>query len=396
MDQQELLDLVLDRVFDHLKPQQGVIYLLEEDGQFYAAAERSLPGQTDKIKLSRTLVAEVTGKSMAALVLDAQKDERFEASESIMLSGVRSLLAAPILGEEAPIGMIVLNSTISARLFTEADMELLVSLASAAGLRIRNQRLALEAAQSRALEEELAKARLIQIAALTVRDLPSPPGYTLFGHNIPSSEVSGDFYQVINRSDDKECVLFLADVSGHGIDASLVTMSLEALAAGPIEDGEAPDDLCAKLSRHLYKRTPMAKYATAIVAVLDCASGIVTYTNAGHNVGFVAHADGEIELLGSTGVPIGLLPEATYSSNQIALEPGATLLLYTDGITEAVDSSGEEYGLDRLRETFLENRSAHPDAIARALEEDLELFAGDEPFADDRTMLILQRAATGG
>lgn len=391
MDQDELLNLMLDRVFDHLQPQQGVIHIRRDDGGFDAAATRALPGLDHEISLSRTLVAEVLDKSMAALVFDAQTDSRFDQAESIMLSGVRSLLAAPILGEEGPIGMIVLSSTISARMFTEADLELLVSLAAVAAMKIRNQQLAAEAAQTRVLEEEIAKARLIQERALTVRELPSPEGYVFFGRNLPSAQVSGDFYQVILRADDSECVLFLADVSGHGIDASLLTMSMEALAAGPIELGQPPDELCTRLSRLLFKRTPAAKYATAIVVVLHCDSGRLQFTNAGHNVGLLIDADGEVEKLSSTGLPIGLLPDATYTLGEVALAPGSTLLLYTDGITEAADSDGEEYGLQRLQDCLSRCRTLAPEEIAKAIEKDLDQFVGETPFEDDRTMLILQR-----
>ena len=391
MDTDAVLHLVLDRAFDHLEPEQGVIYLREEDGEFYEVATRSVPGKGKSIPLSKVLVAEVRDKGMAALVRDAVTDQRFKASESILLSGVRSMLAAPLLDENGAIGMVVLSSTIATRQFDEADLELLVSLASVAALKIRNTALAAGAARTLALEAELNKARKIQVRLLS-RPLPSPQGYVLLGRNVPHHGVSGDFYRVISRNDDQECVLFLADVSGKGMDASLLTMSLEALVTSPVDSGDPPDKICEILSQRLFEMTAPEKYATAFVVVLDHASGRLLYTNAGHNRGLLVHSNGEIDELDPCGVPIGLFPDATYEARDAQLDPGGTLLVYTDGITEAETSDGEEYGLERLRESLLRSRELVPEALAETLEKDLLEFVGDNPFNDDRTLLILQRA----
>jgi len=394
LTQDALLKMILDRVFEHLGPQQGVIYLKEKDGQYYQAATRALPGQSTDIPLSRTLVHEVLEKGMAALVFDAATDQRFAASESIMMSGIRSMVAAPLLADDGPIGMIVLNSKVAVRQFAEQDMELLTSLASVAALKLRNITLLERDAQRRQMEAELALARRIQVRLLP-EALPTFEGWSLLGRNIPSRGVSGDYYVVVPRKDGAECVLFMADVSGKGIAASIVTASLEALAAAPIEGGDPPDEICAKLCRRLYKRTPPEKYATAFVAVLEPANGRLVYTNAGHNTALLAHADGTIEDLSTCGLPIALLPEATYERRETRLEPGAALLIYTDGITEAENREGDEYGLERLRACYGRHFRLPVAELAEMIETDVSDFVADIPFADDRTLLLLQRAAGG-
>ena len=138
--------------------------------------------------------------------------------------------------------MIVLSSRMAVRHFAEEDLELLVSLASVAALRLRNVQLAEEAAQRRLLEKELELGRRIQMALLPSL-LPELPGYRLHGGTRPSRTVSGDYFQVLTRRDGDECVLMIADVSGKGVAASLLTASLEALAAGPLEDGLSPDEV---------------------------------------------------------------------------------------------------------------------------------------------------------
>jgi serine phosphatase RsbU (regulator of sigma subunit) len=386
----ELLELILDRVFDLLRPDRGAILLKEKDGDYQPAASRSAQGTSESLVFSRSLVREVAEKGMAALVFDVQADERFATAQSMLLSGIRSLVAAPLLDPDGTLGLIVLESRAGVRQFSEEDLELLVSLASVAGLHLRNLALALEAAERRRLQEELALARRIQVALLPDR-LPEVPGWELYGGNIPSRGVSGDYYEVVRRCDGRECVLMIADVSGKGMAASLLTISLQALSTGPIEDGLPPDEICARLSRLLYRRTPPEKYATAFLGILEPATGRLRYTNAGHNPPLVLRAAGGADELGSTGAPLGLLPQASYTAGETVLGPRDVLVLYTDGLVEANDPEGDEYGLERLKEACLRGRSGTCAVLAGALAEDLEAFARGVPFADDRTLVLARR-----
>jgi serine phosphatase RsbU (regulator of sigma subunit) len=385
-----LLGLILERAIDHLHPDWGAILLKEAGGELRPAAIRSITGDLAEMRFSRSLVREVTEKNMAALVLDTLTDVRFAEAPSILFSGVRSLVAAPLLGPEGSLGMIVLESRLQVRQFGEDDLELLVSLAAVAALHLRNLRLVLEAEERRRLEEELALARRIQVALLPSQ-LPAVAGWELYGANFPSRVVSGDYYEVVPRAEDRELVLMIADVSGKGMAASLLTASLQAFSAGPIEDGLPPDEICVRLSRLLYRRTPPEKFATAFLAVLETATGLLRYTNAGHNPSVVVRAGGEVESLGPTGVPLGLLPGARYRAGETTLAPGDLLVLYTDGIAEAADPDDEEYGLERIQKVCALHRTEPCPALAAALEKDLETFARGVPFADDRTLVLARR-----
>jgi len=393
----ELLELILERVFDHLRPEQGAIFL-KRGAELELAAKRSVSGVDADFVTSRSLQSEVTDKGMAALVLDVESDERFASAQSILFSGIRSLVAAPLLdtreigsrGQDGgALGMIVLSSRAGVRKFSEEDMELLVSLASVAALSLRNVSLAAEAVERRRLEKELALGRRIQKALLPA-ELPRIEGYELYAHNIPSRGVSGDYYVVLERGG-TEVVLMVADVSGKGIAASILTASLEALAAGPIEDGLAPDEILNRLSRLLHQRTPPEKYATAVLAVLDPATGALAYANAGHNPALIVRDDGKVDELASTGLPIGLVPGAEYQAGQATLGEGDTLLLYTDGITEAMNGDGEEYGEERLIEFCRNHREHSLEQVARLLAADLEGFARSQAFDDDRTVVMARR-----
>lgn len=387
----DLLELILGRVFHHLRPEEATIFLRTSRGELERAASRSVPGLEGHFLYSRRLVEEVTEKRLAALVMDAASDERFADAQSVLSSGVRSLLAAPLLDPEGCQGMIVLSSRTQVRQFTEDDLELLVSLASVAAMRLRNTALAEEAAQHRVLEEELALARRLQLALLP-HELPRPEGYELKGFNEPSRTVSGDYYYAHARTEGRECFLMIADVSGKGVAASLLTASLEALAAVPIQAGLPPDEICNLVTPLLLARTPPEKYATAFLGALELESGTLRFANAGHNPPLLVRCSrGSVDRLEGTGPPLGLIPGARYHGRTVSLEPGDVLVIYTDGITEAENPEGEELGLQRLEELVCRHAGEGLTAVAAALEAELERFVRGVPFADDRTLLLLRR-----
>lgn len=387
----ELLELILSAAFEHLSPEEAVIFLRDAEGEYQRVAARLTSDQDSGHLFSQTLVREVAEKGLAALVLDAETDERFGQAQSLLVSGVRSLVAAPLADNEGSLGMIALSSRLHRRQFSEQDMELLVSLAAVAALRVRNLALAEEAAERRRMARELDLARQIQVALLP-DSLPSPAGYELHGHNVPSRGVSGDIYLVRERGPGAGLLLLVADVSGKGMAASLLTASFEALAAGPIDEGLDVGEILERVNHLLHRRTLASKYVTVFVASVEPESGELAYANGGHNPGVLVRAGGEIERLGATGTPVGLLPKAAYGTERVTLAPGDTLVLYTDGITEAEDVQDEEFGLERLETICRDHRQAPLADLTAAIENGLSAFVGECVPADDRTLVLLRRS----
>jgi serine phosphatase RsbU (regulator of sigma subunit)/pSer/pThr/pTyr-binding forkhead associated (FHA) protein len=389
---EELLELILDRAFEHLKPQEAAIYLRDAVGNDVCAARRSIKGRESRPMHSKSLLHEVIDKGMVAHVVDSAMDERFAASKSLMMSGLRSFIAAPLLDAQGALGMIVVGAALGVRSFRDEDLELLVSLASVAALRIRNVRLVAEAMERQKLEQEVRLARQIQVALLP-SSLPEVPGWELYGGNLPSRGVSGDFYKVLFRGDGTTCAILVADVSGKGVAASLLTASLEALSALPLEGNDPPDRICEQVGKLLHQRTPPEKYATAFLGILEPATGRMRWTNAGHNPALLLRAGGETEWLKSNGVPLGLLPGAKYKEGESTLQPGDAVLIYTDGITEALNPEDEEYGETGLQEAAGRHGHLSVREMAANLEKDLDAFARGVPFHDDRTLVIIRRSA---
>jgi phosphoserine phosphatase RsbU/P len=385
----ELLEMILEKAFEALQPEEGVIVLRDGPGEYRRAVQRRAPGSVGDSILSKTLLEEVVEKKQAALVCDVAADTKFGTAASIRMSGVRSLIAAPLYDDSGPLGMIALDSRAFVRPFSEDDLELLTSLGAVASLRIRNVALLQESLERRRLEEELQLARSIQLGLLP-RKLPAPAGWSLFGTSFPSRWVSGDHYQVVERGE-HEILMMTSDVSGKGMAAALLTASLEALSAVPIEAGLPVEELCFRVSKLLYQRTPPAKYATSFVATVDLPTGKLRYTNAGHNPAVLVRGDDTIERLSSTGVPLGMLPEAPFAAREVELAPGDLLVVYTDGIIEAFDPDDEEFGLERLEEVCRAHRGGSLAELATAIDRALEKFVRGVPYPDDRTLVTLRR-----
>jgi len=391
LGENDLIELILERVFSHLHPQQGAVFLKRGES-IVRICTRNQPGISDDFPDSSSLFAEVIGRGQAALVMDVGQDERFSEARSLMAAGIRSLVAAPLLSPVGSLGMIALSSRLHTREFTEDDLEMLVSLASVAAMHLRNRALMEEAAERQRLEQELALARRIQTALLPPA-LPSVPGYDLFAVNVPFHGVSGDYYQVLLDSGEGRLVILIADVSGKGLGASLLTAYVDALCLAHIGHGLKPCEVLSAVSSQMYLKTPPDKFATALLGFIDVDSGEMTYCGAGHDPPVVVRAGGSLEWLSPTGIPLGLLPDAEYSDGTVTLAPSDLLVLYTDGITEAINPSQEEFGRERLGELCSRLRGETAPALGAAIERELKEFTAGELYFDDRTVIVVKRHA---
>lgn len=393
-DLEEMLERILDCAFETLRPDQGVIFLRQSDGEFQRAAERATSPYAQEHFESRTLLNKVGNEGLAALVRGLSTDPDWTEADSMLDHGIRSVAASPIADSNGSLGMIALTSHETQSPFGDTELDLLVSLSSVAALRIRNMMLAEEAAREEArrelVERDLDLARKIQVALLPSK-IPEIEGFELRGCSVPCRQVSGDYYQVIARKKGKEALLVIADVVGKGIGASLLTGSLEALAAGPIDVGRPPREICNRVNRRLHARTSTGRFAAMLLVSLDAETGVLTYANAGQSPGLLIQQNGETRRLTATGPPLGLFIETLYTEDSLEMAPGDLLVLYTDGITEAEDPEQNEFGIGRLEAICQEHRRLPLPEIARAIESDMQRFAAGTPFEDDRTMVMARR-----
>ena len=239
-----------------------------------------------------------------------------------------------------------------------------------------------------ALENEIGLAGRIQQSILPT-DFPETPDFRVFAGMEPARDVGGDFFDVLRLADGR-IGLAVADVSGKGIPAALFMMSSRTLLRSAAIYHSDPGKMLREVNQLLCENNEMAMFVTIFLAILDSASGELVYVNGGHNPPLVFHADGTTTLLPTTGgIALGVNPDFLFDKNSVILSQDDVAVFYTDGVTEAENGEGEQFGLGRLRSIFTSAppRNAHDatDTVFQAV----KAFAGDAPQFDDITCLIL-------
>ncbi len=245
--------------------------------------------------------------------------------------------------------------------------------------------------QLTALQSELGVANQIQQSILPTV-FPAENGYKIFGSMEPAKEVGGDFFDVVRLED--ECVgLAIADVSDKGVPAALFMMSSRTMMKGAAISSRQPGEVLGMVNSMLAEDNDPQMFVTVLYAIYDPATGRFTYSSGGHDSPLVVHPDGTSELLPLTGgIVLGIMPELEFDQNCVTLSPGDTVICYTDGVTEAMDGNGEQFGIERLRQTFLETPPLDADDAVQKIFDAVSEFAGGTVQSDDITCLTLSRS----
>ena len=239
------------------------------------------------------------------------------------------------------------------------------------------------------LENELHVARQMQQSILPT-SFPESAGCQVFGNMEPAREVGGDFFDVIGLENSR-LGLAIADVSDKGVPAALFMMSSRTLLKGAAIGDPNPDRVLSEVNRLLEQDNEAALFVTMFYAVFDPVSGQLVYANGGHNPPLIVHADGHSTVLPLTdGIALGVMPGVVYKQKAVTLSPGDVLVLYTDGVTEAMNDKDEEFGLERLRQVLIDAPLQDVREANRAVFQAVQAFAGERPQFDDITCLTLR------
>jgi sigma-B regulation protein RsbU (phosphoserine phosphatase) len=253
--------------------------------------------------------------------------------------------------------------------------------------------IARELAESRATrhrdlrqEREQEEARQIQRGLLPAA-FPQAAGYRTCWVWRPAGDMSGDCFDATALGDGR-IAISIADVMGKGLPAALLMSNLQAAVRAFGLNAAAPRDLCASVNRLLCRNVPTGRFVTFCYCVLDTARRSLTYANAGHNPPALVHADGSVERLDVGGTVLGVFPDSAYEQAQVTCRPGDRLVLYTDGITESTNASGEEFGEGRVLDVVRKWRDADADTLQQQLIDAVTRFNGGS-FADDATLIVV-------
>jgi phosphoserine phosphatase RsbU/P len=389
----ETLEQIVSLVFEAVPADRCLIMMRDEGSEELRVAVarlRDRVGDVGEIRVSRNVLDEVVIRGKSVLTSDAQHDPRF-ASGTVVLQGVRSVLAVPLGVSEKVFGIIYADSPIAEGRFTEDHLKVLTTLASVAAIRVENTRLIEARLERERFERELALASEIQ-----QRFQPTAPphvdGYELQGISFPCYEIGGDYYDFIEREDGR-LVIALGDVSGKGTAAALLMSSLHAAVHAQAGSHDSLVSTISAVNRYLAENIPANRFVTLFYAELDPESGALSFLNAGHNPPLIVHSAGTVEQLASGGLPLGIKPDADYREGRTQLQPGDVLVIYSDGVTEAMSPTGEEFGATRLYEVVSRNIEASAAGIRDRIESSLTKFSQGTSAADDITLVIVKRQA---
>lgn len=387
----ETLEQIVSLVFEAVPADRCLLMMRDgekEDMRVAVARLRDRVGEVGEIRVSRNVMDEVVMRGNSVLTSDALHDPRF-ASGTMVLQGVRSVLAVPLGVAEKVFGIIYADSPIAEGRFTEDHLKVLTTLASVAAIRVENARLIEARFQQERLERELQLASEIQ-QRFQPSAPPVVPGYELQGISFPCYEIGGDYYDFIWREDGR-LVIALGDVSGKGTAAALLMSSLHAAIHAQTGSHETLVETISAVNRYLADNIPPNRFVTLFFAELDPASGAVSFLNAGHNPPLIVHAAGTVEQLASGGLPLGIKADAEYREGRTHLQLGDVLVIYSDGVTEAASPNGEEFGPTRLYEVVSRNVDASAAGIRDRIESALTKFSQGTQAADDITLVIVKR-----
>ncbi len=379
----ELFADILNLSLEAVGASRGVLLTLE-DGELIPKAIRG-----KEFHISSAVRDRVMKERTSLLVGDVGSDEALRGRESIVLQRVRSLLAAPLQTDERVLGLVYVDTPHAWRQFSPADLNLLTVMANVAAMRIERERLAAVEKEREIMERELDQAAEIQRQFLPAQ-APSVPGFDLAGYNAPCYGVGGDYYDFVAYPDGS-VLLALGDVAGKGMSAALLMVNLQARVQMLAEHPATPAEMVGALNRALHTVCPSNRFVTFFVALMSAENGLVSFCNAGHNPPFLIRAGGEWEALDAGGPVLGILPKMVFRGETAVLGPGDSLVVYSDGVTEATNPAGEEFGEERLQQILIRNRHLSANELIEEINRELTAFVGGAPTADDVTIVVARR-----
>ena len=392
-----LLLKILEKSRPWMKAEACSIFLPDaETGELVihsARGDRAPELGTLRVPKGQGIVGTAMAEKKTIRVDEVAKDARFYAKADEKTGWkTKALLAAPLVDGEECVGVIEFLNPIGRAAFTEQDeqmVEYFAGLVAAALVRIRANEAALERA---AVQRDLDLARELQ-GGLLPKIFPSreeAPGIELFARLDPAKEVSGDLYDFFPMENGKMCFV-VGDVSGKGIAAGIFMAVTRTLIRATAVAGRSPLEILTKVNAQLAKENQASLFVTMILGIVDTQTGRMVYGQGGHNPPIRVPLKGKPTYEPPGGMPLGVFDDAKFGERELVLEKGETLLVYTDGVTEAMNLAKDLFGEDRLERAVEGGAVLSAEKLTERVVEKVEEFVGEAERSDDITLLAIQR-----
>ena len=391
---EEVLPRLLDGIFDIFpNVERGFVLLNDVKTNRLILRAKKLKNAEEKgsLQLSLSLVNKVASSQTAILSADATSDSRFRLNESVVDCNIRSVMCVPFISAEGVVlGVLQVDSRDIQNGFSEGDLEVLAGITGQAANAVEQATAHDEKVAQEQFKRDLELANRVQQGLL-----PSVPpeieGFEVFDFYEAAHQVGGDYFSYIPLSENRLAVV-LADVSGKGVSAALVMAALSADVRYTLAIESDVAKAVTLLNASFMRSGWDDRFATFVVVVLDSTSNAVSVVSAGHLPTYLRKSDGSVESVGfeEAGLPLGVDPTYVYEAAEVTVTAGCTIVLYTDGISEAMDHKNETYGLKRLEEVLSEPADS-PAAVGQRLLVDVERHAAGQVRSDDMCLVCVGR-----
>jgi len=397
LDLSELLDIILDMSLEIVECERGTVYLVDEQAhELWTKVSREFQG-TGRVEIRLPIGKGIAGYVAATgdtiNIPDAYMDPRFNP-EFDKRTGfrTRSILCMPMRNKDGKIiGVFQLFNKRTGE-FSDDDGKIIDALSVHASLAIENARLYEQEREKIRIEGELKAAREVQMSLLP-KALPQIAGYEFAATMLSAEQVAGDLHDFI-EIDGTRLGLCLGDVSGKGLPASLLMAHVQATMRDQARTSAGAGDCVAHANSMLFRSTGAEKFVTLFYGILDRDRHVFTYSNAGHEQPFLLGADGRVRRLTAGGVVLGIMDSFPFGEEAVTLQPGDTLVIFSDGVTDSADPASERFGEGRLQEVLQAHRAESAAGIRDAIVNAAVRHAGSAPQADDMTLMVVKRLAT--
>lgn len=393
MNLESVIESVVKRSVRAIRGKQGMITLVDEQAptemKTLIRAQNS-SSEHQQFHLNQNILGWMLINKKPLMSNELNTDNRFSG---VKLDGeFRSILCVPLLVKNRLIGILAVFDKTEGNEFTEDDKRLLSIIAAQSAQILENARLYEQEKSLIVMQDELKFAAKIQYELLP-REAPVIPGYEVAGKSIPAQMVGGDYFDFI-PIDERHHGIALGDVSGKGLPASLLMANLQATLRGQTLGTTMAKDCVVRSNKLLYQSTSSEKFVTLFYGILDHVSHELRFCNAGHDPPFLLVRGTEVKRLRTGGIVLGILNEFPFQDEVIPISPGDFMVIYSDGIPEAMNSSKEQFGEENLQKILLERRSESAAGIIDAVVSAVRQHAGAWPQSDDMTMIVVKRTGS--
>jgi len=394
LEVEKLLPRILDSLFQIFPAADRGCILLKDsrtDEMIPRAMKHRRESEDASVKLSRTILKSVLEQKKAILSADATSDARFDASESISSLTIRSMMCVPMLDLQGePVGIINIDTQNPLTQFKNEDLDIMMTVAGQAALSYESAKLLQSYVQKQKQDNEMNIARNVQHALLP-ESLPNITGYEFFASYDSAQAVGGDYYDIIATKDGRIWLAF-GDVAGKGVPASLVMSRMSSVVRSVSEFVTDAAEAVSRINDHMCAKAVEGRFVTFVLIILDIQNHHMHVVNAGHMSPMIRKPDGAIEEFSdeSVGVPIGVIEGFPFEAVERPLAPGETVVIYTDGVSEAMNPKNELYGIEKLRD-FVTQGAANPALLGVSIREDVRKHANGREQNDDITLMVFGR-----